>query len=84
MGSIPTGYGAYPDWVGLLLGIVVTCILTMLLTVPIDGDKEDPISRVLALIKIRRSKKEEEEEEGSFSYVNKSAHANTGTVRSPL
>lgn len=45
VGDLPTGYGAYPDWVGLLLGIVVTVCVTIAVTVPIDGDKLDPISR---------------------------------------
>lgn len=33
------GFGVYPEWVGLLLGIVVTAVATVALTVPIEGTR---------------------------------------------
>merc|ERR1719201_1030617 len=47
IGNLPTGYGAYPPYVGLLLGIAVICILGCFISAPVEGTKEDRLSQLI-------------------------------------
>lgn len=47
VGTLPVGFGAYPDWAGLLLGSTLTVALVFLLGAPVRGVQQDLVTRGL-------------------------------------
>lgn len=55
LGDLPTGYEAYPEAVGLVLGIVCVCSVAYFISAPVDGTKLDAVSSVVNFISAKFS-----------------------------
>eukprot|EP00056_Hartaetosiga_gracilis_P006366 m.96034 g.96034 ORF g.96034 m.96034 type:complete len:761 (+) comp12453_c0_seq1:50-2332(+) len=50
LGDLPTGFEAYPTWVGLLISIVTVLVIAHLLSAPIKGTKIDHVTTFVAWV----------------------------------
>ena len=55
LGDLPTGYEAYPEEVGLVLGIAAVCLIAYLISAPITGTTSDMLTRALRYAKTAKS-----------------------------
>ena len=50
LGDLPTGYEAYPEAVGLVLGIICVCSIAYLLSAPVDGTQSDAFTNAVTFL----------------------------------
>lgn len=44
VGNLPIGYEAYPDVVGIFIGLVTICVVTYFLSAKIDSNEKDKLT----------------------------------------
>lgn len=55
LGDLPTGYEAYPEAVGLVLGLAAVCLIAYILSAPIDGIRSDMLTTAVMYVKTAKS-----------------------------